>query len=116
MWCPKCGAEYKTGYTRCADCGVELETGSAPEKPEEDGEYIDFECVLTTYNPADIAFIKSILDQEGIAYYFQGENFSRIQPLVEPAKLMVRKDQTGQAKEIMADLKINFMGPSVSKK
>ena len=23
-WCPKCGYEYKEGYTRCADCNVEL--------------------------------------------------------------------------------------------
>lgn len=23
-WCPKCGYEYKTGYTVCSDCNVEL--------------------------------------------------------------------------------------------
>lgn len=24
MWCPRCGAEYVHGFTRCADCDVDL--------------------------------------------------------------------------------------------
>lgn len=24
MFCPKCGSEYRPGYTRCAPCGVDL--------------------------------------------------------------------------------------------
>lgn len=24
MYCPKCGAEYRPGYTSCADCGIDL--------------------------------------------------------------------------------------------
>lgn len=24
MWCPKCGAEYRPGFTTCADCRVPL--------------------------------------------------------------------------------------------
>ena len=23
-WCPKCGAEYRDGFTRCASCDVPL--------------------------------------------------------------------------------------------
>jgi hypothetical protein len=28
--CPRCGAEYRAGFDRCADCGVELVAGPAP--------------------------------------------------------------------------------------
>ena len=29
--CPNCGAEYRTGFTVCADCGFDLVPGPAPE-------------------------------------------------------------------------------------
>jgi hypothetical protein len=29
--CPRCGAEYRPGFTTCADCGVPLVPGPAPE-------------------------------------------------------------------------------------
>lgn len=31
-------------------------------------EFIDYKLVLSTCNPGDIAFIKSILDGEGVTY------------------------------------------------
>lgn len=66
----------------------------------------DFEEVLTTSNPADIALIKSILDAEQLSYFFDGENFSQLVPLhiLSPAKLMVRKDHVQKAVDILKDL------------
>jgi hypothetical protein len=32
MWCPVCGSEYQTGFTRCSDCDVALVT-DAPTGP-----------------------------------------------------------------------------------
>jgi hypothetical protein len=72
-------------------------------------EFIEYEEVLSTFNPGDIAFIKSILDSEGIIYYFQGEHFNYVRPLVEPAKLMVEKDQVETAKELLKDANLTFM-------
>lgn len=34
--CPNCLAEYRAGFTTCADCGVELAPGPAPAEPAED--------------------------------------------------------------------------------
>ncbi|HJP65760.1 MAG TPA: hypothetical protein VKA30_05585 [Actinomycetota bacterium] len=31
--CPNCNAEYRAGFTHCADCGVELEPGPARSGP-----------------------------------------------------------------------------------
>ena len=64
--------------------------------------------LLTTFNTADIAFLKSLLDSEGIAYYFHGENFSRIDPMIQPARLMVRREELAQARELLADAGLAF--------
>jgi hypothetical protein len=32
--CPRCGAEYRPGFTMCADCNVPLVPGPAPAKSE----------------------------------------------------------------------------------
>ena len=38
MWCPVCGSEYRTGFTRCPDCDVALvldaPTGPLPGLPD----------------------------------------------------------------------------------
>jgi len=62
MFCPKCATEYREGFKVCADCGIDLVDVLPQEaKPE----FIDFKEVLSTYNPADIAFLKSLLESEG---------------------------------------------------
>jgi len=33
MFCPQCRAEYRSGFTRCADCGVELVEEVVEEGP-----------------------------------------------------------------------------------
>jgi len=70
MFCPKCGAEYQTGITQCADCGVALVT----EPPdEEQPEWVDFVTVLTTRDHAELAVAKSLLDGEGIPFFARNE-------------------------------------------
>ena len=53
-------------------------------------EYVE---IMGTYNPADIALIKSILDAENITYYFNAEHFRNVEPLAETVRLMVKKDE-----------------------
>ena len=59
MFCPKCRTEYREGFSICADCNTEL-VDEIPPEPEP--EFVDYEEVLVTYNPADIALIKSMLE------------------------------------------------------
>ena len=111
MFCPVCKDDYgDEGHTRCVDCGVDLVPGHPPEP-----EYIKFEQVLSTYNPLDVAIIKSILDNEGIVYYFHGENFMHIRPLVEPARLMVDEKEVETVKELLKDLRLSFTGLNLSR-
>jgi hypothetical protein len=107
MFCPKCKTEYRPGFRVCADCGVEL-AAELPPAPEENPVYLEFKEVLTTHNTADIAFLKSILDSESITYYFHGENFSRIDPMIQPARLMVKTEEVEKARELIGGLGITF--------
>lgn len=107
MVCPVCHSEYRQGFTICSDCGVELVDEITPS--EQGTDFIEYEVVLSTFNPGDIAFIKSILDSEEIVYYFQGEHFTYVRPLVEPARLMVKTDQVEIARELLKDANLSFM-------
>ena len=39
-----------------------------------ESEYVDYEEILTTHSPTDVAFLKSLLDSEKLTYIFQGEH------------------------------------------
>ena len=112
MFCPECKSEFIDGIEKCPECMVGL-IEELPPEPEP--EFVDFEEVLATYNPADIAFLKSILDSEKITYFFKGEHFQNVRPLVDPARLMVRTDQVKIAQDLIKDLKLSYMGINLDK-
>ena len=103
MFCPKCRTEYKNGITVCADCDVPL-VDALPEKEELPPEP-PYKAYEGLYSSAEIAVIKSILDDAGIDYYFKGERFQTIHiPLVDPAILMIREDQYEDALKILRQM------------
>jgi len=80
---------------------------------EEPVEFTDYREVLSTYNPFDIAIVKSILDAEGIRYFFQGEQFLYVQPFALPARLMVETGQAEEAMEILKDLDLTIVASRI---
>jgi hypothetical protein len=112
MFCPKCGTEYREGFYVCVDCNSDL-VDELP--PEEEPEFTDYVEIMGTYNPADIALIKSILDSENITYYFNAEHFMYVQPLAQPVRLMVKTDEAEKAKEILRDLNLAITGVDLRK-
>jgi len=116
MFCPKCRTEYREGFSVCADCDSDLVDELPPEEePEEQPEFTDYVEVMGTYNPADVALIKSILDAENITYYFNAEHFMNVEPLAETVRLMVKKDEAEKAKEILRDLDLSILGIDLRK-
>mgnify|MGYP001455828527 CR=1 FL=1 len=107
MFCPQCRSEFIEGIFRCPECRVQL-VKRLPEvsRPA----FVDYKEVLSTFNPADIAFLKSLLDSEGIQYFFKGEQFMYIRPFADPARLMIRVDQAQEAMELIKDVKLSFTG------
>ena len=95
MFCPQCRTEYREGFYTCTDCGVSLVSELPPESAPE---HLEFEEVLISLSGSDIAMIKSLLESEGITYYFRGESSYSFAP---PTRLMVQKDRADEAREIL---------------
>lgn len=67
-----------------------------------------YEEILRTYNPIDIAMVKSLLDHERVDYFFRDEYFGYAHPWAQPARLMVRREQAFEAREILRDLVLSY--------
>ena len=105
MICPECKAEYREGYTKCADCEVELVDTIAleneePSKPEE----IIFETVMTSFNQGEIALAKSLLESNNIQCFVQGESFNSLFRTSIPVSIKVPGEYSNQAKEVLKEL------------
>jgi hypothetical protein len=79
MICPRCQSEYREGFTRCADCDVELVMTAArstneasPDTPDENSPATaadDPYCVFWEGEDTRVfAEICGVLEEEGIAY------------------------------------------------
>ena len=99
MYCPSCRGEFREGFTRCEDCDENL-VAELPEKVVKPG-YIQ---LATAFTEGEIAVIKAILDQEGIDYYFHGEQAHRLAALPLEARLMVREDFKEDAEALLSNL------------
>jgi len=101
-WCPKCGAEYREGFSECADCGVALvDTPPAPKAREHPHHHVyapfspDDETVeLLRTNRVEAEVIAARLRSEGIpAVVFDADPYGS-GPLLtssEGERVMVRR-------------------------
>jgi len=103
MFCPRCKSEYREDFLKCADCGVDLVGALSPEPADYFGNE-EFVEVFSTYQQGDIAFIKSVLDGEGITYFFQGESSVMLIAAGAYARLLVKAEEVQRAREILQEL------------
>ena len=73
-----------------------------------DHDAMDFELILEIRNAGDQAFIKSLLDAEGIVYFMQGEHVAPYLYHALPMRLMVRRDQAAMARELLNNFESSF--------
>ena len=85
MFCPKCGAEYREGFYRCADCGVylvdalsEQPVEGPPGNGEEDTDLIE---VARTQDSSLLLVYNSLLDGAEIPYTVLGERRMTMEPV-----------------------------------
>lgn len=68
-FCPKCGAEYRRGYERCAECDVDLVDKLEPEKEHEDSDYV---TLGEWSDPLDMREVCELLEDAEVPCIVQG--------------------------------------------
>jgi len=76
---------------------------------DEDDDYLDQEPIMSTYNPADVAAIKAVLEDADISYHFEGDIPTTSNTYLEPAKLFVGPEDAEEARELIDDLDLSYM-------
>jgi hypothetical protein len=78
--CPECGAEYRPGFTECADCGVPLVDPPRRSDEKADGEQgprprdisprgrLELVPLFTATNLAEVGLVKATLESAGIRF------------------------------------------------
>jgi len=99
MFCPKCKCEYCDGFYECADCNTTL----VYELPEEESG-IQFKELKASSNPAEISYLQSVFEAEGIRFHIVRTNGLYGGG---PGTLLVATDDFERALEIVNDLTWN---------
>lgn len=107
MFCPECRSEFREGFTRCAECDVEL----VPSLPSPDGDPdAALVRVLETSDPALIAVLKTVLEDAGIEFMTQNEamqdmigggRLAGLNPVLGPVEFWVRENDESAARELI---------------
>ena len=107
MFCPQCKAEYRPGFTECADCHVPL-VKMLPVEAESGNPDAVMVNVMETWDITDIALIKAALEGADIGYFIQGEILKHLRPFDQPAIVMVSEEDAGRAVDVLKELDLKF--------
>ena len=102
MYCPKCHAEYAPGFTRCADCDVELVEVLPAAKPARRDSSDDLVTVFSSHDPGLAAIAESLLQSADIRFSVRGMLLPY--PGALPVDLQVLAGDADEARRILAEL------------
>jgi hypothetical protein len=111
MYCPECGGEYRSGFTHCADCDVDLvETLPGAQAVPLDMELV---TVLETGDPSELVFAESVLREAGIPFVKKGDSLQELfalgrlgtgfSPIAGPIVLQVPGDRAEAAAQLLEE-------------
>lgn len=115
MFCPRCGDEYRPGFTRCSDCDVDLVEN--PPARIEDAEPLELITVLETGDQSMVAVARSVLEAANIPCIARNEKLQNLfgwgtigtgyNVAMGPIRLQVLREDEEVARELLK------AGPSV---
>jgi hypothetical protein len=106
MFCPKCGAEYREGFYRCADCEIALVHELSPV-PEPSAEYLNLAHIKTYSDRHEADLVKGLLSENGIEAYIQGDEFGGYEPVLSFLKgirLLVKEEDVEGANKLLREI------------
>lgn len=106
MFCPKCKAEYREGFTRCAECEVDLVPELSPDL-EDTIEYVHLVHIESYADRPEAEMAKGVLSANGIEAVISGDEFggySPAQAFTTGVQLFVNDEDFEEAKKILSEL------------
>ncbi len=109
-WCPKCGSEYREGFTECAECHIPLVDKEPGQETEVFYAMKKAVTVCIVENRLDAEANKALLREHGIAVTDRPAAFGQIQAYSGEdnrfgIELLVDESQAEQAKELIDERK-----------
>ena len=104
MFCPSCKAEYRSGFTKCSECGVRLVYRFPTEfsaVPDDDTELV---TVRTYHNKFEVDLAKATLEAAGIDSMIRSDDYGGRGPhfsFVHGIELLVRSEDADDADQIL---------------
>jgi hypothetical protein len=109
MFCPTCGDEYRSGFTQCTDCGVDL-VEKLPAGIDE-ATPLELVTVLETGDQSLVAVARSVLEGAGIPCIARNERLQNLfgwgnigtgfNVAMGPIRLQVLREDEAVAKELL---------------
>jgi len=109
VFCPKCGDEYRPGFTRCTQCDVDLVEN--PPANIEDAEPLELVTVLETGDQSMIAVARSVLEAANIPCIARNEKLQNLfgwgsigtgyNVAMGPIRLQVLREDEEVARELL---------------
>jgi len=106
VYCPKCRAEYREGFTECSDCRVPLVWELPPESTGPGNPDLEWVSVFDGDDPLIIASAKELLERAGIPFYVVGDEIGArhavIGEYIHPwRRICVGRDREAEARAIL---------------
>ncbi len=105
MFCPQCKAEYRPGFVRCSDCGVELvEQLPVDPLPTSEMDHPQLVVVRTYPSHVDADLARTALEAAGIESMVESDDQGGQSPglaFTRGIALLVRSDDVKDAEEIL---------------
>ncbi len=105
MYCPRCRAEYRDGFTECSDCHLDLVLALRPEAPDRE---LDAVVVFESNDSFTVGLAKGSLEDAGIPFSMQGDETAArlvLGPIMfPPCRFLVPKDRETEARTLLEPL------------